>query len=190
VSPVHVLLLKGRLNGPSELEELVDSGVLRASAQFLGGTYAGMGVATVSSLTAPVEAEDPDAATVYRLICPNDVQPPCNLAVLGPVRGVVSALEPRSAIAFLLISLTRGSVRSWRDEVRELRVPEGVDEAVAMAYGVKGLHAVVEIASDDLEAVQERVLEHVDHPGVESYELLWTGGGRTRGFGSGRAFTP
>lgn len=182
----HVLFLKGHLSDPMWLQDLVDQGVLRSWALLLDGPYAALAVGSYTALTSPPASADADAdptlEQAYRLICPSDDQPPCNSVVMQTIRGTVSMLESKAFVVFALVELRRGSARRWKGHVADLPAAAGVTEAVALGFGLAGVDAVVELVSDDLDALHERLLAYTDLEEVVSVEVLYTGAIRNRGF--------
>lgn len=190
---IHVLFLKSKLSYSDELHDLVERGVLRASLSAVGGAIPGLAIGTHSLVSPPPDAvEGATGDTVsdaYRLVCPSDQEPPCDLIYLQPGPGVPSSLEPADFVAFVLLTLRRGAVRQWRERVLELTPVEGVQEAVALTFGRKDLDAVVELVSDDFTLLNERLLEYTDRDDVVAHEIVYSGASRTRGFGSRRVTT-
>lgn len=203
MSDVHVLFLKKHLQDRDQFHRLVDDRVLRASALTIGGSYYALGVGTYSTLSteaatprvgqpgtttddAPAAASTGSVDQAYRMVCPVDEEPPCDLVFLAPlpVFGTVSHLRPRAFIAFVLIGLRRGRVREVVARLAEMVPVDGVEEAAALAHGMKGLDLVVELVADDLDALHERLLAFTDLEDVVSHDVLYTSEARTRGFGS------
>ncbi len=194
MSDVHVLFLKSKLSHSDELHDLVLRGTLRASLSGVGGPFHGFGVGTYAMISTPPDAGEPGPVgqtveNAYRVVCPSDQAPPCDLIYLQPGPGVPSNLEPGDFVAFVLLSLRRGAVRQWRERVQELTPVEGVAEAVALAFGRNDVDAVVELVSDDFTLLNERLLEYTDRDDVISHEVVYSGASRTRGFGSKRPTT-
>jgi hypothetical protein len=199
VSDLHVLFLKNRRSISSAgWLELVDRGVLRAAFSPVNGPWR-LGVGTYAALSGTLPVGDPDdppadtgdpvetVETAYRLVCPSDTQPPCDLVLLQVFRGVISMLQPRAFVAFAVLRLDRGLAGRWASAAAELPEMDGAEVAAALAHGTAGIDAVVEVVADDLTALQAQLRAFTELAGVAASQVLFASGDRTRGFGRGTA---
>lgn len=179
---------RGSITGEEWLE-LVDRGVLRAALNPINGPDR-VGFGTYSSLAAPeAEAGTPEdtVETAYALVCPDGNTLPCRLVRLVPLRGVPSYVPPDHEIAFALLTLRRGRVAAWAEELGAVEEIGGTRTVAALAFGAAGVDAVVEVVAGDSESLHRQLLAVTDHPSVGTAQVLYATPHRTRGFGAGAA---
>lgn len=196
MADLHVMFLKNRDSITSRgWLELVDQGVLRAAFSPVNGPWR-VGLGTYTALSGEWPAGDPEDPQVsgdrpitveeaYRIVCPSDTKPPCDLVLLQVVRGVVSMLAARPYIAFALLTLDSGKAARWAAETSALEDVQGAEVATALAFGSAGVDAVVEVVADDLGTMEDRVRTFTEIDGVLTSQVLFVAGDRTRGFGLG-----
>jgi hypothetical protein len=149
-------------------------GTFRASAQFVAGPFAGMGVLTT-------EGNHAEETVVLRSGTMVSGVPPLPIPII-PIPGPVSShLPPMKVILFLLVSVTPGQSRAVAQALVELG-----DERAAYAHAFPpdgSFNLVLELVGDDLEETLDRALTAVDRPDVSHVRTLHTTRSLTRGFG-------
>lgn len=170
--------------------ELVDRGVLRAALNPINGPYR-VGFGTYSSLAAP----DSDASmgtpeetveAAYALVCPDPDTVPCELVRMVPIRGVPSYVPPDQEICFVLLTLRRGRLSAWAEELGATEELAGTQTLAALTFGTAGVDAVVEVVAGDSDSLHRQLLAVTDHPSVDTARVLYATPPRTRGFGTGK----
>ena len=157
--------------------ELKSSAYVRAIAYGdFGGGFGGMAM-----VTAPSVAEASDAA---QLLCPEGSLGDCMAGLIIPIPSIPSPHMPADYNVFGIVSLVAGRQASFRKHLLGCEDPrEGVLDARSLVLGMEGVHAVVEVVGDDLEAVTDRLLTLTDHADVADVSTFVTARESTEGFG-------
>lgn len=190
MSELHVMFLKDRrsISGEAWLD-LVDRGVLRAAVNPINGPFR-VGFGAYSSLVAPDGTAGTPEETVsaaYAFVCPDPDTVPCELLRMVPIRGVPSYVPPNVEVAFVLLTLRRGRLSAWAEELGAAEELGGTQTLAALTFGTAGVDAVVEVVAGDSESLHRQLIAVTDHPSVATARVLYASPRRTRGFGAGRA---
>lgn len=132
---------------------------------------------------AKITAETVDEAQEITLnICPIQ-NGPCLDGLMETVLDALSVHMPGSYNMFAFVELEGGRQQSYREHLAQARQGEGVRDARALLFGMRGIHAAIEVVGDDLTAVSRQLLALTEHPSVASVRSFVVGAENQRGFG-------
>lgn len=152
-----------------------ESGLLRASAHFYGGAFAGLGI---------VSGDGDHSEPLMALTAPANGDSRVEVAAIAlpviPVIGVLAHLPPLDIIIFILAKVANGKRREVASRFGGMS-----DErlAIAHAFGDADVNLVFELVGDELEEVLGRALELTDDADISAVRTLHTTARLTRGFG-------
>jgi hypothetical protein len=172
-----ILVLLPEHYSREETRALLDRDGVRAAAfGDFGSGFGGIAMVQTASLSSGSDVGD--------LICPEGSIMDCINGILQPLPVVPSHHMPGEYNVFGIVTLYAGKQRAFKRHL--LGMPdavEGVNDARALVLGMEGVHALVEVVGDDLDAVTERLFELLDHDDVADVRTFVCGPDSTAGFG-------
>lgn len=172
----QMVFVKRSLKDPDELHELQAQGLLRASFTPAGGGFAGLGFAP-STRSATLSSTS--------LMC-DPLDPNCTVGELLAILEKASDVPAMRHVGFALVTAASGHREGWAGVVleRASRAREADYVAAAHILGTGPFNGLVEVMSDDREAMLRTLLALTDVPGVVDAQFGFGRAEHTRGFGT------
>lgn len=174
---VDILVLFPELPSSSYLFEQMERKYVRAVAL---GDF-GSGFAGMAMITAPSVSSGSKTASD---VCPDGTLS-CLPGLIVPHPVVASGHLPGDYNLFGIITLAGGVPHTFRRHLLgSPEAPEGVKDARGLVLGIRDVHAIVEVVSDDLDAAASHLFDLTTHDEVLELRTFVVSKENTRGFGT------